>query len=60
MSFLKYLQLQPVEPDDCNSPLDCYAKDDSILLEETLEDEAKLEEFWDRVSIEENDDTDEQ
>lgn len=49
MSLLEYLQLQPVEPDDQNSPLDEYSRDETFSLNECPEDEAKLEEFWNRV-----------
>lgn len=49
MSLLKYLQLQPVEPDDQDSPLDQCPKDETISLNECPEDETKLEEFWNRV-----------
>ncbi|MFA5392636.1 MAG: hypothetical protein WC306_03095 [Candidatus Paceibacterota bacterium] len=50
MSLLKYLQLQPVEPDDQDSPLDQCPQDETISLNEGLESgEAKLEEFWNRV-----------
>lgn len=53
MTFLEYLQLQPVESDDPDSPLNQYAKDETISLDEGLENEVELEEFWRRVCEEE-------
>ena len=48
MSLLQYLQLQPLEPNDdgtSDSPLDSYAQDDSISLDDDL-DEKSLEDAW--------------
>jgi hypothetical protein len=51
MSDLKYLQLQPVEPNDdgtSNSPLDDYQQDETILLEADL-DAADLDQKWQQI-----------
>ncbi len=51
MSELQYLQLQPVEPNDdgtSTSPLDDYARDDNITLDDDI-DEDELEESWDHI-----------
>lgn len=50
MSILSYLQLQPVEPTDDGtiSPLDDYTKDETIDLNEDI-DEMVLEQAWDTV-----------
>lgn len=48
MSELKYLQLQPVEPNDdgtSDSPLDDYAQDDPINLDDDIDEQA-LEDAW--------------
>ena len=53
MSILQFLQLQPVEPptsddDDTISPLDEYEHDETIDLNEEL-DEYVLDQEWDAV-----------
>jgi hypothetical protein len=51
MSLLQYLKLQPLEPNDdgtSNSPLDDYAQDDNITLDDDL-DEKALEEAWSSI-----------
>ena len=51
MSLLQYLQLQPLEPNDdgtSDSPLDSYAQDDSISLDDDL-DEKSLEDAWNSI-----------
>lgn len=51
MSLLQYLKLQPLEPDDdgtSSSPLDDYAQDDTISLDEDL-DEQTLDQAWDTI-----------
>ncbi|TAL14904.1 hypothetical protein EPN95_01605 [Patescibacteria group bacterium] len=51
MSLLQYLKLQPLEPNDdgtSNSPLDDYAQDESISLDDDL-DEQKLDEAWNNI-----------
>lgn len=50
MSLLQFLQLQPVDPDDDDSPLDDYAHDETIVLEEQPDEEEQLEAFWNHVS----------
>ena len=37
MTDLKFLQLQPVEPDDDDSPLDQYPEDETINLDDDSE-----------------------
>jgi hypothetical protein len=51
MSELKYLQLQPVEPNDdgtSTSPLDDYARDEDIDLDDDIDEQA-LEDSWDNI-----------
>ncbi len=51
MPLLQYLKLQPVEPNDdgtSDSPLDDYAKDDTISLDDEL-DEQLLNEAWTNI-----------
>ncbi|CAN5416277.1 hypothetical protein BH10PAT4_BH10PAT4_4630 [soil metagenome] len=51
MSLLQYLKLQPLEPNDdgtSNSPLDDYAQDDSISLNDDLDAQA-LEQAWSSI-----------
>lgn len=51
MSLLKYLQLQPVEPNDdgtSDSPLDDYARDEDISLDDDI-DEQELENAWSHI-----------
>ncbi len=51
MSLLQYLKLQPVEPNDdgtSNSPLDEYAQDEVINLNDDL-DEQTLDEAWNNI-----------
>jgi hypothetical protein len=48
MSQYQYLQLQPVEPDDDDSPLDDFAQDDTIDLTQD-DDEETLDQAWERV-----------
>jgi hypothetical protein len=51
MSDLKYLQLQPVEPNDdgtSDSPLDDYARDEDINLDEDIDEQA-IEEAWTNI-----------
>lgn len=51
MSLLQYLQLQPLEPDDdgtSSSPLDDYAQDDTIDLNNDV-DEQELEQSWNNI-----------
>lgn len=48
MSLLQYLQLQPLEPNDdgtSDSPLDSYAQDDNISLDDDLDEQA-LDDAW--------------
>lgn len=37
MTDLRFLQLQPVEPDEENSPLDAYPEDETINLDDDSE-----------------------
>jgi len=51
MSLLQYLKLQPVEPNDdgtSDSPLDDYAQDESISLDDELDEQA-LDEAWNNI-----------
>lgn len=51
MSILQFLQLQPVEPsddDDTVSPLDVYEHDETIDLNDDI-DESVLDQEWDMV-----------
>ncbi len=48
MPAYQYLQLQPVEPDDDNSPLDDFAQDDTIDLSDD-DDETTLDRKWSQV-----------
>jgi len=51
MSILKYLQLQPVEPNDDgtdDSPLDNYAQDETIDLTHDMDGE-ELVQNWERM-----------
>jgi hypothetical protein len=51
MSELKYLQLQPVEPNDdgtSDSPLDDYARDEDIDLDDEIDEQA-LDEAWNSI-----------
>lgn len=50
MSILQFLQLQPVEPsdDDTVSPLDAYEHDETIDLNDDI-DESVLDQEWDMV-----------
>jgi hypothetical protein len=51
MSLLQYLQLQPLEPNDdgtSDSPLDDYTQDDSISLNDDLDEQA-LDEAWNSI-----------
>jgi hypothetical protein len=51
MSLLQYLQLQPLEPNDdgtSDSPLDSYAQDDSISLDDDLDEQA-LDDAWSSI-----------
>lgn len=51
MSILPYLQLQPVEPNDdgtSSSPLDEYKQDETIDLNNDI-DEQTLEKAWDAI-----------
>ena len=50
MSILNYLQLQPVDPQDDGtiSALDDYAQDDTIDLNEDIDEQA-LDEAWDKI-----------
>jgi hypothetical protein len=50
MSILQFLQLQPVEPsdDDTVSPLDAYDHDETIDLNDDI-DESVLNQEWDMV-----------
>ncbi len=44
MSLFKYLQLQEVEPEDANSPLDFFNHDE-ITLEDSI-DGSQLDQAW--------------
>jgi len=51
MSLLQYLQLQPLEPNDdgtSDSPLDDYAQDDNISLNDDFDGKA-LDESWNNI-----------
>lgn len=51
MSLLKYLKLQPVEPNDdgtSSSPLDDYAQDEVIDLNDDLDEQA-LDAAWNNI-----------
>lgn len=51
MSLLKYLKLQPLEPNadgTSNSPLDDYARDEDISLEDDFDEQA-LEQSWSSI-----------
>lgn len=51
MSLIQYLKLQPVEPNDdgtSNSPLDEYAQDEDIDLNDDL-DEQILDTAWNNI-----------
>jgi hypothetical protein len=51
MSLLQYLKLQPLEPNDdgtSDSPLDDYAQDDNISLDDEL-NEQELEQAWNSI-----------
>ncbi|MDB5167420.1 MAG: hypothetical protein JWN26_565 [Candidatus Saccharibacteria bacterium] len=51
MSLLQYLKLQPLEPNDdgtSSSPLDDYAQDESISLDDDLDEQA-LDEAWNNI-----------
>lgn len=48
MSAYQYLQLQPVEPDVDESPLDDFAQDDVIDLTDD-DDETTLDRKWAQV-----------
>jgi hypothetical protein len=51
MSLLQYLKLQPLEPNDdgtSDSPLDSYAQDESISLDDDL-DEQLLADEWNNI-----------
>lgn len=51
MSLLQYLQLQPLEPNDdgtSDSPLDSYAQDDNISLDDDLDEQA-LDDAWNSI-----------
>jgi len=48
MSQYQYLQLQPVEPDVDDSPLDDFTEDDVIDLTDE-DDEEQLDREWARV-----------
>jgi hypothetical protein len=50
MSIFKYLQLQPVDPQDdgTTSPLDEYDQDETIDLKHDI-DEQTLDASWDRI-----------
>jgi hypothetical protein len=48
MSKYQYLQLQPVEPDEDDSPLDDFVQDEMIDLTED-DDEAALDREWAKV-----------
>ncbi len=45
MPDYQYLQLQPVEPDDNDSPLDAFPHDETIDLTQD-DDEAVLDSAW--------------
>ena len=49
-SFYEYLKLQPLEPSDCGevSELDKYLEDDTISLEDTI-DENEFERNFDKL-----------
>lgn len=44
MSLFNYLQLQEVEPEDANSPLDYFNRDE-ITLEDSI-DGSQLDQAW--------------
>ena len=44
MSLFNYLQLQEVEPEDANSPLDYFNRDE-ITLDDTI-DADRLDQSW--------------
>jgi hypothetical protein len=51
MSLLQYLKLQPLEPNDdgtSDSPLDSYAQDENISLDDDFDEQA-LEEAWNNI-----------
>jgi hypothetical protein len=51
MSLLKYLKLKPVEPNDdgtSSSPLDDYAQDEVIDLNDDLDEQA-LDAAWNNI-----------
>jgi hypothetical protein len=51
MSLLQYLKLQPLEPNDdgtSDSPLDSYAQDENITLDDDL-DEQMLADEWNNI-----------
>ena len=48
MSSYQYLQLQPVEPDVDESPLDDYSQDETIDLTDD-DDETTLDRKWAQV-----------
>jgi hypothetical protein len=51
MSLLQYLKLQPLEPNDdgtSDSPLDSYAQDENITLDDDL-DEQMLADEWNSI-----------
>jgi len=48
MTDLKFLQLQPVEPDEDNSPLDDYPHDETIILDDEV-DEEPLDIRWSEI-----------
>lgn len=48
MTDLKFLQLQPVEPDDDDSPLDEYPHDETIILDDEAEEEP-LDIRWNEI-----------
>lgn len=47
MSLFKFLQLQEVEPEDANSPLDHFTSS-QITLEDTIDGDA-LDRWWSEV-----------
>lgn len=47
MSLFKYLQMQEVEPEDANSPLD-YFRHEQITLEDTIDGE-RLDQMWSSI-----------
>ncbi len=58
MADYHYLKLQPVEPDDANSPLDAFPQDETIDLTQD-DDEQALDTAWARVmtAMKSDDDT---